>query len=116
MAGPEAPLQVFFDGACPRCSALAAREASRNAAIVWRDLNTSETELRAAGIDPAAALARLHAVDETGRVRSGAAALAAIWRRNPRRRWLAPLVTLPLLRGLAEHAYDLVARSRRRGS
>lgn len=109
-----APLRVFYDGACPRCAALAAREARRAAGIDWRDLNDGTDELRAAGIDPAAALARLHAVDATGRVTSGAAALAAIWRRDPRRRWLAPLVTLPLLRGFAERAYDLVARHRRR--
>lgn len=107
-------LRAYYDGACPRCAALAAREAARNPAIEWRDLNASAAALRAAGIEPAAALERLHTVDETGQVASGAAALAAIWRRDPRRRWLAPLVTLPLLRGLAERAYDLVARRRRR--
>lgn len=110
-----APLRVFYDGACPRCAALAVRERARGGDVHWLDLTTSAPELRAAGIEPDAALERLHAVDEGGRVTSGAAALADAWARIPGRRWLTPLLRLPLLRGLAERAYDLVARRRRRG-
>ncbi|MCB1161558.1 MAG: DUF393 domain-containing protein [Candidatus Krumholzibacteriia bacterium] len=108
------PLRVFYDGGCPRCAALAARERERGGDVHWLDLTRSAAELSAAGIDPGAALERLHAVDETGRVTHGAAALATAWERIPGRRWLAPLLRLPLLRGLAERAYDLVARRRRR--
>jgi predicted DCC family thiol-disulfide oxidoreductase YuxK len=117
-AGPPrvglAPLRAYFDDACPRCAKLAARGARRGGEVAWCRLSEGEGALRAAGIDPAAARERLHVVDAEGRVASGAAALAAIWRRDPRRRGLARFVTLPLIRNLAERAYDLVARRRRR--
>ena len=110
------PIRVFYDGDCPRCRRLAARYAAldRVGHLDWMDLNTSAAELSAAGIDAETALARLHAVDETGRIHAGGAALAVVWDVLPRRRWLARLARLPVVSRIIGRIYAFVARRRSR--
>ena len=76
---------VWFDGACPLCRREVAwvRRLDRRAAIAFVDVSRAEAQ-DAAGcpIDRSALLARFHAL-ENGRVVSGAAAFAAMWRAVP---------------------------------
>ena len=75
-------VKVWYDGACPLCTREIAlmRRLDRRGAITFVDV--------AAGADPtcpidrARLLARFHA-EEEGRVLSGAAAFAAMWRAIP---------------------------------
>ncbi|TAD78586.1 MAG: DUF393 domain-containing protein [Sphingomonadales bacterium] len=98
------PVKVWFDGACPLCIREIAlmRRLDRRGRITFVDV--------ASGVDPscpvdrAALLARFHA-EEDGRVVSGAAAFAAMWRAIPLLRPLGLAARHPLvLRGL-EAAY-----------
>ena len=89
-----AKVEVWFDGDCPLCRREIAlmRRLDRRGAIRFQDVARGEG---ACPIDRAELLARFHA-REDGRMLSGAAAFAAMWR------------AIPLLRPLG-----LLARNRR---
>ncbi len=77
-----AKLLVWYDGACPLCLREMAlmRRLDRRHAIHFVDLAGASPE--SCPIDPDALLARFHA-NEDGRLLSGAAAFAAMWRAIP---------------------------------
>ena len=76
-----AQLLVWFDGGCPLCRREIAlmRRLDRDRAIRFVDVASGE---ESCPIDRATLLARFHA-SENGRVLSGAAAFAAMWRAIP---------------------------------
>ncbi|WP_344696259.1 DUF393 domain-containing protein [Sphingomonas rosea] len=103
---------VWFDGACPLCRREIAlmRRLDRRGRIRFVDVADP-----AAGdncpIDRGALLARFHA-EEDGRLLSGAAAFAAMWRAIP---WLRPLglaARNPRVLALLERAYVRFLRVR----
>lgn len=98
-------LTVWFDGACPLCRreiALMRRLDSRRAIrfVDVSDVGAPEQ----CPIDRAQLLARFHA-EEDGRLLSGAAAFAAMWRAIPLLRPFGLLARNRLLLGLLERAY-----------
>jgi predicted DCC family thiol-disulfide oxidoreductase YuxK len=97
-------LTVWHDGGCPLCRAEIAlmRRLDRRGAIRFVDVARSGPDL--CPLDPRALLARFHA-SEDGRLLSGAAAFAAMWRAIPLLRPLGLIARSPVvLRGL-EAAY-----------
>jgi predicted DCC family thiol-disulfide oxidoreductase YuxK len=52
---------------------------------------------------------RLYLKAANGQVLSGVAALTALWAQTPGYQWLSRLVSLPLLRPVAEALYDHIA-------
>lgn len=106
-------VKVWYDGACPLCTREIAlmRRLDRRGAITFVDV--------AAGADPTCPidrprlLARFHA-EEEGRVLSGAAAFAAMWRAIPLLRPLGLAARHRLVLALLEAAYlrFLVVRPR----
>lgn len=74
-------LTVFHDGACPLCAREIAlmRRLDRRGAIAFVDVADPGASCP---IDRHAALARFHAIED-GRLLSGAAAFAAMWRAIP---------------------------------
>ncbi len=56
--------------------------------------------------------AEIHLVTDDGRVYAGAAALARVARMTPRYRWLGIIMSLPLIRQLADMVYRRVAERR----
>ncbi len=108
-------LTVYYDGACPLCRAEIAHYRGLAGAGRVRFVDLAQAEGDAAlgpGLDLAAARARFHVRETDGRLVSGAAAFARLWRRLPRWRWLSRLVELrvfgrrPVL-PVAEAAYRL---------
>jgi predicted DCC family thiol-disulfide oxidoreductase YuxK len=101
---------VLYNGACPICAreiAAYRRAAARDgAALAFEDLN--EADLAHWGVDPEEARRRLH-VRQGDAVLSGLPAFLALWQALPRMRWLARLVSLPVIRPLATLGYDRVA-------
>ncbi len=107
-AAPDAPVVVFYDGACPLCRAeidvYRAADVCGRAAFV--DVSHAAPSLPS-GLDQDAALARFHVLDADGRLRSGAAGFVALWRQLPGWRWLARLAALPGVTMLLEYGYRL---------
>jgi predicted DCC family thiol-disulfide oxidoreductase YuxK len=103
------PVQVFYDGGCPVCSREIAFYQARPDAdrFVWVDINGAPDTILGPDLDREAALARMHVRLADGRLVTGAAAFAAMWRRMPGFRWLGRLLAVPPIGWGAERAYRL---------
>ena len=98
-----AQVLVWFDGGCPLCRREIAlmRRLDRGRAIRFVDVASGEDTCP---IDRAALLARFHA-SEDGRMLSGAAAFAAMWRAIPLLRPLGLLARNRMVLAGLERAY-----------
>ena len=105
-------LVVWYDGACPLCRREMAlmRKLDRAGRIGFVDASGPDA---ACPIDRAAMLARFHAM-ENGRLLSGAAAFAAMWRAVPLLWPLGQLARLPFMERALEWAYLRFLRVRPR--
>lgn len=94
---------VWFDGACPLCRREIAlmRRLDRQGRIAFVDVAASDS---VCPTDREALLARFHA-EEDGRLYSGAAAFAAMWRAIPALRPLGLLARRAVVLRLLEAAY-----------
>ena len=86
--GGEAKVTVWFDGGCPLCRREIGllRRLDQRGAIDFIDVSTAEEGGGSCPIDRADLLARFHARETDGgdgRMLSGAAAFAAMWRAIP---------------------------------
>ncbi|HZF44214.1 MAG TPA: DUF393 domain-containing protein [Sphingomonadaceae bacterium] len=104
-------LTVWHDGSCPLCRREIAlmRRLDRRGAIRFVDATTAQ----ACPIDRADLLARFHAM-ENGRLLSGAAAFAAMWRAIPLLRPLGLAARAPLVLAVLERLYVAFLRVRPR--
>ncbi|AWN53039.1 DUF393 domain-containing protein [Methylobacterium sp. 17Sr1-1] len=108
-------LTVYYDGACPLCRTEIGhyRGCAGAERVRFVDLATLHDDASLGpGLDRAAAQARFHVREADGRLVSGAAAFARLWRRLPAWRWLGRLVEVRVLGCrpvllLAEAAYRL---------
>jgi predicted DCC family thiol-disulfide oxidoreductase YuxK len=94
---------VWYDGACPLCTREIAlmRRLDRKARIRFVDVADPSSSCP---LDRSELLARFHA-EERGRMLSGAAAFAAMWRAIPLLRPLGLLARLGLVERLLERLY-----------
>lgn len=106
-------LTVWFDGTCPLCIREIAlmRRLDRRGAIDFIDIGSEETGA-VCPLDRAERLARFHARDAEGRLLSGAAAFAAMWRVIPLLSPLGQLARLPPVLWVLERFYRMFLRLR----
>ena len=107
---------VWFDGACPLCRREIAlvRRLDRRNAIAFVDVSQGAAPDGAAcPVDRSALLARFHALED-GRLVSGAAAFAAMWRAIPLLRPLGLAARNRLVLAGLERLYGLFLRVRPR--
>ena len=99
-------LKVFYDGACPLCSAEIAlyRRQIGAGALDFIDISDGTSPLPN-GVQREDALARFHVQSPQGRVISGAAAFGEVMLRLDRWRMVAKVIRLPVVRTLAEGGY-----------
>ena len=104
----DQPTEVLYNEACPVCRREVHhyRRLTETAAlpVTYDDLGDASALARW-GIDADQAARRLH-VRKDGRVLAGIPAFVALWQEVPRYRWLARLVSLPGVHGLACAVYD----------
>ncbi|MEE4289237.1 MAG: DUF393 domain-containing protein [Erythrobacter sp.] len=104
-------VKVWFDGACPLCQREIAlmKRLDKRGAIDFVDV--AEGADPSCPIDRSELLARFHA-EEDGRVLSGAAAFAAMWRAIPRLRPLGLAARNRFLLGVLERFYVVFLKVR----
>lgn len=107
-------LTVWYDGGCPLCVGEIAfiQRLTPAGAIEFVNLDSASDAL--CPIDRAQLLARFHAREPDGRLLSGAAAFAAMWRRAPLLRPLGLLASAPGFSWLFERLYRIFLRFRPR--
>lgn len=103
--------RILYNDRCPICRAeiahYRARAAASGAPLLFEDLNTAD--LGGWQLSPDQAKRRMHAALPDGRIISGIPAFAAIWAALPGMGWMARLVMLPVIRPLADLAYNRLA-------
>lgn len=106
-------VKVWFDGACPLCTREIAlmRRLDKRGRITFIDVAQGSDP--SCPVDRAQLLARFHA-EEDGRILSGAAAFAAMWRAIPMLRPLGLAARHPLVLRMLEAAYLRFLRLRPR--
>ena len=106
MNPPPPTCSVFYDGSCPLCTAEIGlyRRQDATGALTLIDVSQTVAALPA-GLTQAATMARFHVMTQDGRILSGAAGFAEVWRALPGWRWLARLSDLPGMLWLMERAY-----------
>jgi predicted DCC family thiol-disulfide oxidoreductase YuxK len=104
---------VHFDGACPICRREISFYRRRRGAekINWIDISKEDAPLPGT-LSPAAARARFHVKDTTGRLLSGGVAFAYLLTRFPSLRYAGLLATTRPFVWLLEPGYDLFLRVR----
>ena len=110
----DGPIRVYYDGGCPVCSREIAFYRARPGAdgFAWIDINQAPEAELGSGLSRDSALARMHVRLADGRLVTGAAAFAQMWRRMPGLGWLGRLLAVPPFDLCAELAYQLFLRLR----
>lgn len=102
--------EILYNGRCPICSAEIAQYRAQaekaRAPLTFIDLNG--TDLSDWAVSQDQATRRLHARKD-GQIISGFPAFLVLWRELPRMRWLARLLSLPVLRQIADFGYNALA-------
>lgn len=103
MSTPE--LTIYYDGSCPICRREIALYRSLRGAERLRWLDVSVTPTLGEGISCETAMRRFHVSDAQGRLFSGGAAFARLWRALPAWRVLGWLFLWPPMSWLLEGGY-----------
>jgi predicted DCC family thiol-disulfide oxidoreductase YuxK len=104
-------ISVFYDGKCGLCR----REIEHYKRIApvgvfeWVDITVDPSATQKIGISYADGLKLLHATDVKGRLHVGVDSFLLIWQQIPRWRILATIVSLPIIRPVANIAYRAFA-------
>ncbi|GLS24752.1 thiol-disulfide oxidoreductase DCC family protein [Marinibactrum halimedae] len=104
------PLILFYDSQCPLCviemDSLKRKDHKNDINLV--DIHSEQFTLDYPAINKASALAKLHAMDESGKILLGLDVTHAAWSRVGRG-WLTAPLRWPLIRVLADAMYNLFA-------
>jgi predicted DCC family thiol-disulfide oxidoreductase YuxK len=113
MSDTSYPLTVFYDGACPVCSAemLQLQSEDRHHRIVLDDVSGEAGRVGRVGVSQQALLDCIHALTADGRLLKGVDVFEQVYRAVGRDR-AASAVGWPLMRWLAERSYPLFVRHR----
>lgn len=107
-------VKVYFNSACPVCNAGIKGQKAKMAACQieaeWIDIHAHPGVTDQIGAEPEFVRERLHVVNEQGEVKVGADAFAVLWSKTPGQRVLGRLVHLPVIRVIAQWAYNVFAR------
>ncbi len=101
------PLTVYYDGACPICSAEIAHYRRQRGAqtCAWVDAAVCPEADLGPGLTRAAALGRFHVRGDDGRLIDGMRGFAALWRVLPRFAWLGRIASFGPMPFLLDAAY-----------
>ena len=100
-------LTIFYDGACPLCTAEIGiyRKCVSTEKLAFVDVSADGSGLLAPDLDKANALKRFHVRLADGSLVSGAAGFGHVWLALPAWRWLGRVVLLPGMLQITEAVY-----------
>lgn len=100
-------LTIFYDGACPLCTAEinVYRNCRGSEEVAFVDVSAHDSGLVAADLDKANALKRFHVRLTDGRLVSGAQGFGHVWLALPAWHWLGRIVLLPVMLRATEAVY-----------
>jgi predicted DCC family thiol-disulfide oxidoreductase YuxK len=104
-------ITVFYDGICGICrrEIVYYKRIAPVGAFEWVDITVDKLSMENLGICYADGLKLLHAQDAQGNLNVGVDAFVLIWRQIPRWRILATIVSLPIIRTVANIVYRAFA-------
>jgi predicted DCC family thiol-disulfide oxidoreductase YuxK len=104
-------ITVFYDGKCGLCSKEINlyKKIAPAGIFIWQDITESMEGLKAHGVNLSDGLRRLHAKDDQSALHIGVDAFILIWKQLKYWRILGLFVSLPLIRHLANFAYNIFA-------
>jgi uncharacterized protein len=104
---------VYYNGACPVCRTemnhYARRCETAAVPVTFIDSSIRHGDLAEYGLRREHLERRVYLRSANGKILSGVAALASLWAQTPGYRWLSKVVSLPIMRSIAEVLYDHIA-------
>ena len=106
-------IKVYYNSACPVCDAGIRCQRVKldacGASVDWIDVHAENQAAAEVGADLEFVRERLHVVDSQGELHVGADAITELMATTPRRRWVARLVRLPVVRQFVRLTYNAFA-------
>jgi uncharacterized protein (TIGR01777 family) len=104
---------VYYNGACPVCrtemSHYARRCETAAVPVTFVDSSIYQDSLAEYGLRREHLERRVYLKSANGKILSGVAALTSLWAQTPGYLWLSKVVSLPIVRSIAEVLYDHIA-------
>ena len=107
-------IKVFYDGKCGLCSKEINhyRKIAPDGIFDWQDITVNAELLNSQGVTLSEGLKYLHVQDSSGSMHIGVDAFILIWKQLARWKWLAWIVSLPIIKVLASFLYKCFANWR----
>jgi predicted DCC family thiol-disulfide oxidoreductase YuxK len=104
-------IKVFYDGKCGLCSREINhyRKIAPDGIFEWQDITENFDGLTKQGISLSEGLKLLHAMDNNGKIHIGVEAFILIWEQLKRWKVLAILISLPVIKQIANYVYTAFA-------
>ena len=101
-------IKVLFNDSCSICSKEINHYKSIDNNINWIDINDLKLSYQLTGKSHKELLRRLHVIKDN-EVYSGVRAFAIMWLNIPKYKWLANLVSLPIIYHVSVVLYEIIA-------
>jgi len=101
-------IKVLFNDSCSICSKEINHYKSIDNNINWIDINDLKLSYQLTGKSHKELLRRLHVIKDN-EVYSGVKAFAIMWLNIPKYKWLAKLVSLPIIYHVSVVLYEIIA-------
>tara|TARA_Y100000768_G_scaffold365936_1_gene327664 strand:- start:178 stop:531 length:354 start_codon:yes stop_codon:yes gene_type:complete len=101
-------IKVLFNDSCPICSKEINHYKSLDNNIKWIDINDLESACKISGKNHRELLRRLHVIKDD-KVYCGVSAFTIMWSNIPKYKWLASVVSLPIIYHISIVLYELIA-------
>lgn len=107
-------IKIFYDGKCGLCSKEINyyKKVAPKGLFVWIDITSSNDILEQENLNLEETLKLLHAKDNKGKLHIGVDAFIMIWQQLKYWKILAAIVSLPIIRQIANVGYEIFANWR----
>ena len=101
-------IKVLFNDSCPICSKEINHYKSIENSINWIDINDLEVASKISGKNHRELLRRLHVIQDD-KVFSGVKAFIIMWENIPKYKWIARIVSTPIIYHISIVLYEIIA-------